>query len=230
MSIKVFVPGRPGSGKSSAIRCMTTLAMYKGLTTIRVKDYTILQEMFVRDRYQEHKQFRQTDYGGFDVCDFSVLNTALEQLGKRVNEQENTQEYDIIFVEFARKSYKEAFARFDPALLKNAYFLFIESELDTCIERIYKRVHERSKPDYHFVSEYIMRTYYDEDNWSYMKYEFEKQFGIRPQCVKAIYNEGLFEMFEIEVRNFAENISQEILLQREPRVSIEAEQRLLVDQ
>ncbi len=70
---------------------------------------------------------------------------------------------------------------------------------------------ERQKPDHHFVSEYIMRTYFDEDNWSYMKNVFEKQFAILPNHVKTSHNEGTLEQFHIDVHMFAKTVFSEII-------------------
>lgn len=207
MSVKVFVPGRPGSGKSEAIRNIVELANSKKLSTMRLKDYSILHEMFVLDKGKETRQFHQTDYGGFDVCDFSVLDTALEQLDKKIQTEEK--KADLIFIEFARQDYKKAFKLFEQTSLDTSYFLFIESELEDCIDRIYRRVYERQKPDHHFVSEYIMRTYYNEDNWSYMKNTFEKDFGIQEQHVKTIYNDNSLKKFLEEVNAFASFLFQQ---------------------
>lgn len=210
----MFVIGRPGSGKSTAIRQLMRLA--EGYSTMRVKDYPILLEMFKQEQKQnkEHKQFHQTDYGGFDVLDFNVLDTALEQLEKCVSNPKTSQKHDIIFIEFARNTYEKVFEKFDGALLRNAYFLFIEAELDTCVKRIHKRVSESQKLDHHFVSNHIMSNYYDKDNWSYMMNNFEGKFGIYNHTT-VIYNEGPLELLEIAVEKFSEVISLEVIRRRE---------------
>src|SRR6266566_6758631 len=86
MVVKVFVLGRPGSGKTTAVRHIIKLAQNRGWFAIRIKDYDILYGMFQADT--EHKKFRPVAHGGFDVLDFSVLDTALEKLQKIVQDQE----------------------------------------------------------------------------------------------------------------------------------------------
>jgi len=220
MAVKVFVPGRPGSGKSVAIRCMAELAGDRGLSTTHVKDYTILQKMFVQDRDKEHRQFRQTDYGGFDVCDFSVLDAAIEQLDEDIQKLEDAHDNSVIFIEFARENYKASFDLFKKTPLNTAYFLFVESDLEDCIERIYKRVCERQQPDHHFVSEYIMRTYYDKDNWTYMKTNFARDFGIQEQHIATVYNNGSFEEFLRNMKSSADALFHTALNVQEELISI----------
>ena len=218
MSINVFVPGRPGSGKSEAIRYISNqlrdVVLPEGEKIIikRLKDYTILREMFMQDKYREKRQFRQTDYGGFDVCDFSVLNTALEKLDDEIQKEQRNA--DLLFIEFARQDYKEAFKLFKQTPLDTSYFLFVESDLQACIDRIYKRVHERQKPDHHFVSEYIMWTYYNKNNWSYMKDNFGKEFHISESHIKTINNSGLLQSFLEEVEKYTQFILHELQHQK----------------
>src|SRR5437764_1080820 len=125
MSVKVFVLGRPGSGKTTAVRRMMELAKERGWNTRRIKDFEILHSMFLAD--SEHKEFLPVAHGGFDVIDFSVLDTALEKLEKVVEEQksQSSSEDDLIIIEFARNDYRKAFKRFNPQFLQDAFFLFV---------------------------------------------------------------------------------------------------------
>src|SRR6266487_2364404 len=82
MLIKVFVLGRPGSGKTTAFRRISALLNDKGWPITRIRDYGILQGM---SRHEiEGKKFRPADHGGFDVVDFSVLDNALVEVERQV--------------------------------------------------------------------------------------------------------------------------------------------------
>lgn len=214
MSVIVFAIGRPGSGKSTAIRHIMELAKSK-YVTIHIRDYTILLSMSKQDEHRA--KFRKNKYEGFDVTDFTVLDTALEQLEEQILYLEKSGEYDIIFVEFARDAYEKAFQKFSSTLLKDAYILFVEATLNTCIKRVYERTVELHGPDHHFLSDNIMTTYYKEDHWLYMNNFFEEQFGIKGQHLKTIYNDGSLLQLEANSADFASSIFQEVCRQKEDR-------------
>ncbi len=214
MSVIMFAVGRSGSGKSTAVRHVMQLMEDKKYSTIYVSDYAILRNMSMQNEYQG--KFRVNEYNGFDVLDFSVMDTALDELVKHLITLNASQKYDIIFVEFARDTYIKAFRTIASAeLLKNAYVLFVEAELNKCIERIYKRVLKYQGPDYHFLSANIMQTYFQQNNLSYFNTEFKKQFDIQEHHLKVICNEATVGELEVEVDDIAKHIFQEVpLLQR----------------
>src|SRR5947208_3252305 len=81
MAVKLFLLGRPGSGKSTAARYIELLAADRKWSVVSLNDYTFLQEMFRADT--QHQQFRPTgspESDAFDVIDFSVLDRALEKI------------------------------------------------------------------------------------------------------------------------------------------------------
>jgi hypothetical protein len=82
MQVYVFVLGRPGTGKSTAACQIGRFAEEQGWLTFHKGDYGILDMMFKAD--VEHKRFRPTLHGGFDVNDFSVLNEALVELERKI--------------------------------------------------------------------------------------------------------------------------------------------------
>lgn len=208
----MFAVGRPGSGKSTAIRHIIELAKNKQYAATHERDYTILLKM---SKQTEHcAKFCTNEHEGFDVVDFSVLNVALKELETQINDLTNTQEYDVILVEFARDSYKEAFGKFSRVMLENAYILFVEAELNVCIERVRQRAAALYGPDHHFLSKGIMTTYYKQDHLSYMKNSFEDDFKLKNHRVKTIYNDTLVEKLEAEAEEFAERIFQEVRNQR----------------
>ncbi|HVB24030.1 MAG TPA: AAA family ATPase [Ktedonobacteraceae bacterium] len=160
MAIKIFLLGRPGSGKSSAARRIEKLVRKRNCSVVRINDYNILQEMSVID----DSKFRKVAYGGFDVLDFSVLDVALKE-EERVAKNRATFT-NIIVIEFARSDYYEALKKFSRAFLQDAYFVFFNTDVETCIQRIRCRAKNQVTSDDYFVSERIVRGYYAEQEFS----------------------------------------------------------------
>lgn len=166
MSIKLFILGRPGSGKSTAYRHIKEFIKdrYIGWTTSRFSDYDILYAMFKLEKLglngNKQKQFSAREYDGFDVKEFKVLDISLKQLEKRVRENVSDKE-ELIIIEFARQDYCKALSLFSSSFLRDAYFLFVEADTKTCIQRVKKRVTVPPTPDNHFVSENILTEYYE---------------------------------------------------------------------
>jgi adenylate kinase family enzyme len=204
---KIFVVGRPGSGKTTAVRHFLKLAERRSYNAYRVRDYDILYEMFRREEdtpILKDRKFRPTDYGGFDVLDNRVFDTALDQLNKYLDTLK-VAEKSIITVEFARDDYKKAMALFSPKLLQDAYFFFVDSSLDICIDRIKRRIKYPPQPDYHFVSEFIMKTYYNTENMEYMQNRFKNDFGLTKE-VMAYSNSGSLDELIEKVNELADII------------------------
>jgi len=203
MSVKVFVLGRPGSGKSTAARHMIELASRRNYISLFVQDYDILHKMFLNDR--KHEQFRPTDCGGFDVIDYSVLDSALRQMEAEVEGSLACKQSDMVCIEFARNDYRAAFNMFSPMFLQNAYIFFINSDLENCIRRVQERVTDPPLPDHHFVSEYVMRNYYSNDNWEYMTGKCRQEHELCKEII-AVHNNGPLSALLEDVSNFAESI------------------------
>ena len=113
----VFLLGRPGSGKSTVAEEISQLIMSRGWTTRHIFDYQLLQNMFLQEKEksipdQEKKFVPQgpEECNGFDVLDFSVLDTVLEEMANEVSniEQRNTGKNELILLEFARANYSNA--------------------------------------------------------------------------------------------------------------------------
>ncbi len=203
MCVKIFVLGRPGSGKSTAAHHMIELASRRNYASLFVQDYDILHKMFLNDR--KHEQFRPTDRGGFDVIDFSVLDSALQQMEEEVEDIQARKSADMICIEFARNDYRAALNLFSPLFLRDAYIFFIDSDLEYCIRRVQERVTDPPLPDHHFVSEYVMRTYYSNDNWKYMPGQCEQEHTICKEII-VVHNDGPLSVLLEDVNNFVERI------------------------
>ncbi len=205
MGVKVFVLGRPGSGKSTVARHMLEVASRRGYQSLFVQDYDILYKMFLNDR--KHEQFRPVDRGGFDVLDYSVLDSALHQMEKEVEDALTLKHIDMVCIEFARNDYRAALSLFSPLFLRNAYFFFIDSDLEFCIRRVQERVTDPPLPDHHFVSEHVMRTYYSNNNWEYMVQQCAREYELCEEIV-AVRNDGLLSALMDEAGDFTKRILQ----------------------
>ena len=203
MFIKVFVLGRPGSGKTTAVHHLLEAAQRRNVLTLTMDDYNILYHMS-RHEAQCH-QFRETDYGGFDVLDPTVFDTALQILEQKVRMATSSQQNGIITIEFARNDYRDAFSKFQPDFLEDAYVLFVDADLKTCIQRIHQRVTTPLVPDGHFVSDYVMERYYSHDNWSYISTQLQSEHHIG-KMVKAFRNTGSLSLLFSTIDEFIEHI------------------------
>ena len=202
-TIILFILGRPGSGKSTAARYIGMLARDRGQSAFLFDDYHILYEMFQAD--VEHRGFRPIKYGGFDVIDLSVFDVALRQLEKSAQAAiENEDRNKIVIIQFARGDYSQALRQFRGDLLQHAYFLFIDADLDTCIQRIHRRVVHPTTLDDYFVSEELLRTYYSKDNKPYIFSGLKADHDIDDQKVMIIENIDSIEAFLRGVEPFVE--------------------------
>ncbi len=206
MLVKLFILGRPGSGKSSAARIIATIARCRGWNTTHINDYDILKEMAQADT--AHKNFRQTEHGGFDVQDFSVLDIALKDVEKRAQHRSLEQD-TLVIIEFARDDYSKALKWFSSGFLQDAYFLFMHLDLDTCIQRIQKRItYTYTDPpisDNHYVSEEIVRGYYQMDNRQYIKDSLKTDYSIM-KLIRIIDNSASWLELRDNVLHFVDII------------------------
>ena len=194
--LKLFILGLPGSGKSSVARYTATYLEDKNWKSIHLSDHVILQGMFHTDT--EGKLFRATDHGGFDVLDLNafdmalqVLDTALKKLEHEINQYLTfAKQKEIVLIEFARNDYQRAFRQFSDAFLHDAYFLFLDVNLDICKRRIQERIANRTSEDDFYVSEYIFSTYYHKDDGHSITQILASDRGIDEQRVKIIDNNG----------------------------------------
>jgi adenylate kinase family enzyme len=193
MAVILFVLGLPGSGKSTVARYTMMHIRDKGWETNHFNDYGILQDMFLADR--EQKQFKPADHGGFDIIDLSAFDVALKSLEQQVNEHISTaKSQEIILIEFSRNDYQRAFQQFShPSFLKDAYFLYLDADIETCKRRIRERITHPTTSDDHFVSEYIFGAYYHGDNGRCLSNILEKDYMLDKQRVLVIDNDCLLE-------------------------------------
>ncbi len=203
----IFVVGLPGSGKSTAARHIAILACKCRRTPKLLQDYRILYKMFRADK--EGIRFSSTLHKGFDVHDFSAFDDALKVLVRQLQEKERISKRNAVnIIEFARDDYCKALELFTSIPLKEAYFLFIDAEVETCKQRIKARAENPQTPDDHYVSEYIFEAYYDRNHRQYLTStaaRLTERFHITKERIEVIDNtDGVSkETFLSQVEKFA---------------------------
>ena len=226
MAVKVFILGRPGSGKSAAARYIAALAQNYGWLPIHISDYEILYEMFLIEKSLQftpkHKKFLPTEYDGFDVLNFAVLDDALREVEKLIYKYMPAVR-NLLLIEFARNDYRKALKHISQDLFQDAYFLFISSNIASCLQRINKRVTYPATPDDHFVSTKIFKRYYRKDNSTYITTNLKRDFEIDENRVKIIDNIGTLKDFHMKMWEFAETILEQedyILRETDPMLAL----------
>ena len=214
MGIILFVLGLPGSGKSAAARHIKSFARQKKFQARRLKDYTILHKMFQQDK--EEKRFRSTQpqgYDGFDVLDFDVLDEALQKLRDKILRREKLGDdsTELLIIEFSRDDYCESLTFFTSLRLRDAHFLFINSDIPTCKARIKARTEHPRTLDDRYFSDYIFEAYYKRDHQEYLTEtatQFNQRFGIPRDHIHVIHNgsDVTVQQFFQEVEAFASDI------------------------
>lgn len=213
MNVKVLILGRPGSGKSTAARHLYSIFQQCDYTTQHMNDYPILRKMFLEDT--DHKLFRPTPNKGFDAIDFSVFDTALQQIERDVIA--HSTHFDLTTIEFARDDYQHALKGFGQKFLQNAYILFMHADIKTCMKRVHDRVAKPGGTDDHpSFSDEIFSHYYACDQLDYIQDIIQQDFSIQ-KPIRVINNTGPLDDCLREVSNFAWQI-----LQKEAPLSLSA--------
>src|SRR5258708_26453591 len=120
--------------------------------------------MFKKDQQKGEERFKPAFHGGFDVVKFEAFDEALQELEERSGTQiSGGPEQRIVLIEFARNDYRKAFQQFSPAFLQDAYFLYLDTNIEVCKQRISTRVANPQTEDDYYVSDYIFQEYYDHD-------------------------------------------------------------------
>ncbi len=202
MSAKVFVLGRPGSGKSTAARRVKQLLTQKGWSARHVNDYEILRKMFLADT--QRVKFKPTEHNGFDAIDLTVMDIALQEVETEAGSYLSS--VDLVTIEFARNDYRKALGQFTASFLKDAYFLFLDADIETCLRRVHERVaNSNSIDDHPSFSDAIFRSYYQSENGAYMATCLQREFGIHKQ-VKVINNTGPLDNFMHRIEQVVDEI------------------------
>ncbi len=215
MAVRLFVLGCPGCGKSTVARYIVEYVKqrYSDWSAIRISDYSILYKMFRNDT--DGKYFRGADYGGFIVHENSVYDEALKKVEEEANSISTTDK-GLILIEFARSNYREALMQFNHDFVSNAYFLFLDTDVDICIKRVKGRIIYKAPIDAldeddlddHFVPEAIIEAYRNINNKRYLSSHLKADHGIADREIAIIDNAGQFEDIADKVHQFIESILQ----------------------
>jgi len=205
MALKLFILGLPGSGKSTVSLHITSFLNSRNWESTRFSDHVILKEMFLTDR--EHKQFKPTDHGGFDVHDITVFDIALRRLEQEVNQYGLAAKQEkIVMIEFSRNDYLRAFQQFGDTFLRDAYFLYLNVDPEICKRRIRERIDNPLTEDDFFVSEFIFTNYYNKDNGRDIPHILKGGYGIGRQRIKIIENISSMGDIVEEINEFVDVI------------------------
>ena len=196
MSIKLFLFGRPGCGKSRVAKHIESLIELEEWHIQRFKDYDILKEMLYQDVLGT--RFRATERDGFDVLDSTVLDEALTTLESNIHTNFNIEDNELIIIELARENYDEAFKRFSQAFLQDSHFLFIDANFDMCKQRIHERITHPMTDDDHYVSDFALDTYYVN--------QYPPQDEDIKRRLKVIENQGVWDDTVKEINNVIQQL------------------------
>lgn len=191
MVLKLFLLGRPGSGKSTVRRYITKIAQHQFLSPYPISDYKILQNMCLADL--SHTRIRPTEFEGFEVLDLSLFDSALHVMERRVEKALKRYPLElprIAIIEFARNDYLQALSQFAPDFLKDAHYLILESDVDTCMDRIDRRIRYPECDDDTFVPVNIMEEYYQKDSTLDRVHEIKEAFGLNDHQIQLMSTDG----------------------------------------
>src|SRR5258706_3177303 len=209
MAAKLFLIGLPGSGKSTVARYIQEYVKEWDWPNFHFSDYPLLQKMYRKDI--EGKQFKAAAHGGFDVIDFTVVDTALKRLEQKVKRHTSSKKSaELILVEFARPDYQHAFRQFSKKFLRDqdTYFLYLDTKLDTCKQRILDRTKKPIFEDDYHVSEEIFKQYYHQDDGQDLPDILERAYQIDRRHVRIINNNDSLEAASTEINAFVHFIAR----------------------
>ena len=162
----VFLLGRPGCGKSAVYRELEKRILEGGQakTFERVDDFPKLWAIFradhARDREGKERIYTQRADDGDFFLTKDALNVALEEVSSDLVKIDKPDH--MVFVEFARPSYVEAFQNFDRSVLEWCVAIYIEVSFDTCWARVVARSEAAIAEggDDHWLPREAMERYY----------------------------------------------------------------------
>ena len=162
MTVKIFLLGRPGSGKSTTAKYIEELSLkIKGWKLYRFNDHPILEQMLRKgDGRIAH------DGDGFIVHDDTAFEDALKHLNIAVTKHLNLDQKDeIVVIEFARSNYTQAVSHFSKNVVEDAYCICINTDIPICITRTRERAVSQTNLDDHPISEKALNLHYATQNF-----------------------------------------------------------------
>lgn len=215
-SRKLLLLGMPGSGKSTVADEIRKYVESKPDWCVSYKnDYEILSQMYrEQNSYSQAKRIEPAPYGGFTVLNLTVYDEALLELKQQIEElvlEPAEEENRLIIMEFARSSYKDAFEILGADFLKDAWFIFLDADIEECAKRVTARTHKHKddkSPNDYFVSYKVFERYQQSKNSLYFHDEFQRRNGIPNKQLAIIENshpmeESSSEIFQLVDRMLA---------------------------
>jgi hypothetical protein len=186
---------------------MTRIARERGWHAEQLDDYSILSWMYANDRLRRFKPASST-LNGFDIVDATVLDEALAILRQRVDFAltRTLDRTNLVTIEFARDTYRTPLEQFGSEFLRKSYFLFLDTDIDTCMTRITLRAQHPIYEGDHFISHETMQKFYSSDDIPATRAMLTTVYGIDERHMRVIYNISSQEAFLSEVYLFVERI------------------------
>lgn len=210
MSVKLFVLGMPGSGKSSVIRYLESVAGDEQWSAMHLNDYEILRAMFEQDT--TGCRFAHAQHGGFNVLDLVAFDEALQQLERMaevaIAQSDLASTKGIALIEFSRNNYRRAFQQFRRSFLQNAFFLYLNTDLEHCKQRIVQRIANRHFKDDYYVSDYVFEKYYHYSDGEHLAEILQEEYGMDRRNVLIIDNNVSLEAAAPKIFAFVQGIFQ----------------------
>src|SRR5690348_8608682 len=212
----MFILGLPGSGKSEAARYIDQFFKDKSAQAIgscwfatHFNDYSILNDMSQHPRESRH--FIRYESGGFDVVNFDAFDTALLDLKEEIEhylELSGENRDEILVIEFARNDYRRAFNLLGKAFIQDACFIHLSTDVETCKQRIRKRVEDGGHIDDYPISDSIFRTYYHSDDGQELPFFLKQDFEVDESQVLLIDNNASLKEAMNKIAPFLERFME----------------------
>lgn len=205
MTVKAFVLGRPGTGKSTAARLMVKVAQEHRWHAAHIDDYGILHWMFENDH---SRRFKAVAFDGFDVIDVRVFDEALAKVRERVTHSLTQALWTkkLVVIEFARSEYRTSLAQFGHTFLQDSYFLFLNADIDTCFERVRWRAQHRRYDEDHYIAKETLERLYAHDDIGIITKALKTEYGLDEKQIRVLENVSSELVFLAGVRQFIEDI------------------------
>jgi hypothetical protein len=205
--VKLFVLGRPGTGKSTAARHIAQIAREHGWHAEHIDDYSILYWMYLNDRLGRFCP-ASTNLDGFRVVDVSVFDEALTIMlhGVDLALTRTSNQMNLVIIEFARSTYKTSLGQFSQDFLEESYFLLLYSDIDTCMARIEHRAQHPVYEGDHYTSRKAMEDFHFIDVIPATRAMLRTVYRLDNSHIRVIHNVSTEEVFLNEVHRFVERV------------------------
>jgi len=168
---KIFLLGRPGSGKTTVARAIQDAVKSAGAPRAVkwVSDATYLWRVF-RASGVGNESVEPTEDGGYFIKDATLYQKALQNLARRAKRAETRAA--LIILEFSRGNYVEALDLLAQKGVQPDLIVYLDVDFEIAIHRNRRRPTE-GRGDRHYVSEREMRTTFLSDDLDQLKEKYK---------------------------------------------------------